>query len=132
MDPITSAIVAALSAGAAGKVGEMVFMKAYETLKAAIRKKFGSESNVAEAVAVLENEPDFKPNQEALAGRIQQVNGAADNDLLRLAEALTAALKQTDEGKEALKKYKVTIQDSQVGVVGDNAQVEGGIHFGRK
>ena len=132
MDPITSAIVAALSAGAVGKVGEMVFMKAYETLKAAIRQKFGSESKVAEAVAVLENEPDFKPNQEALAGRIEQVQAAADNDLLQLAEALTAALQQTDEGKVALKKYKVTIQNSQVGVVGDNAQVEDGIHFGKK
>jgi hypothetical protein len=132
MDPITSAIVAALSAGAVGKVGEMAFMKAYETLKASIRQKFGRESKVAGAVAVLEDAPDFKPNQETLAGRIRQVNAAEDNDLLQLAEALTAALQQTDEGKAALKKYRVTIQGSQVGFIGDNATVKGGIHFGKK
>ena len=45
---------------------------------------------------------------------------------------MTSALQQSDEGKVALKKYNVTIQDSQVGVVGDNTQVKGGIHFGKK
>lgn len=32
----------------------------------------------------------------------------------------------------ALAKYKVHIENSQVGVVGDNAHVEGGMHFGKK
>jgi hypothetical protein len=131
MDPITSAIVAAVSAGAAGKAGEMVFTKAYEALKTAIRKKFGGESKVITAVAELENEPDFKPNQEALAGRMQQVQATEDGDLLKLAEALMVAMQQTDEGRSALAKYKVSIQNSEVGIVGDNARVEGGMHFGK-
>ena len=132
MDPITGVIVAALSAGVAGKAGEMVFKNTYEALKTAIRKKYGKESKVAAAVLALENEPDFKPNQEALAGRIEQVHAAADSDLLKLAEALTATLQKSAEGRAALAKYHVIIQDSQVGVVGDNTRVEGGMHFGKK
>ena len=65
MDPITGVIVAALSAGVAGKAGEMVLKNTYEALKTAIRKKYGKESKVAAAVLALENEPDSKPNREA-------------------------------------------------------------------
>ena len=132
MDPITGAIVAAVSAGVAGKAGEMAFKSAYEALKTAIRKKFGSQSKVVKAVSELENEPDFKSNQDAFAGRMEQVRAAADSDLLKLTKVLTVALQQTDPGRTALAKYSASIHDSQVGVVGDNAQVEGGIHFGKK
>jgi hypothetical protein len=45
---------------------------------------------------------------------------------------LTAALQKTSEGRAAMAKYHVNIRDSEVGIVGDNARVEGGIHFGKK
>lgn len=136
MDPITTAIVAALSAGAAGvaaqasEVGKLVVKDAYEALKAAIRKKFGPDSNVVAAVSELEKEPDFKPNREVLAGRIEQVDAASDDDLLKRVDDLVKALEKSTEGRSALAKHHVNIQDSQVGVVGDNARVEGGVHFG--
>jgi hypothetical protein len=131
MDPITAAILAALAAGVvagATEVGTKLIVDAYEALKAALKKKFGPDSKVVEAVNTLEKEPDFKPNQEALAGRVEQVKAAADPELVKLAQALVEALKTTAEGQQAVSKYH--IQDSQVGVVGDKAHVEGGIHFG--
>lgn len=138
MDPITTAIVAALSEGVAGmatqatEVGKMMVKDTYDAIKKAIQKKFGDDSKVIKAVTELEKEPDFKPNRDALAGRIEQADAAADKDLLKLAEALMAALQKTTEGRSALSKYNVRIENSQVGIVGDNAHVEGGLHFGDK
>jgi hypothetical protein len=127
MDPITSAIVSALSAQV-----PVVVKDAYDALKAAIGKKFGKASKVAEAVVAVEKEPEFKPNREALAGRLAQVQAVSDSDLLKLTEALVEALKKSEEGRAALSKYNVTIADSDVGVIGDHTHIEGGLHFGKK
>ena len=134
MDPVTGAIVAALAAGVASgatKVGEKVIVGAYDALKAALKKKYGEDSKVAHAVAAVEEEPDFKPNQEALAGRIEQAKAADDPQLQQLAQALLDALKDTSAGKKALSKYHIEAHDSEIGVIGDGAHVEGGIHFGK-
>ena len=75
MDPITTSIVAALAVGVAGsakQVGQKVLVDAYDALKAAIKNKYGIDSNIAQAVTKLEKEPDFEPNQAALAGRVEQ------------------------------------------------------------
>jgi polyisoprenoid-binding protein YceI len=139
MDPITGAIVSYLSTAAAGmaagataEAGKLMISDAYQSLKSTIQKKFGSESKAAKAVAALEQEPDFKPNQEALAGRLEQAGAAEDTELQKLAAALVEALRQSEEGQAALAKYQVSISNSEVGVVGDHARVSGGIHFGRK
>lgn len=106
--------------------------QSYDKLKTALRNKFGEKSIIDKAVTALEAEPDFKPNRNTLAGRIEQVQASADSDLLKLAGDLTAALQKTAEGRAVLAKYQVNIQNSEVGVVGDHTRVEGGIHFGDK
>jgi hypothetical protein len=139
IDPITGAIVSYLSttaatmtAGATAEAGKLMIGDAYKALKGALQRKFGADSKAVKAVAELEAEPDFKPNQEALAGRLEQAGATDDQDLQKLAAALVEALQQSSEGKAALAKYQVSITNSEVGVVGDNAQVSGGIHFGKK
>jgi hypothetical protein len=135
VDPITGAIVAALAAGVAsgaGEVGKRAVVDSYEGLKAAIMKKFGKDSKIVQAVNAVEEEPQFEPNQVALAGRIEQENAAEDEELVKLAQTLLGALKETPKGQEAVSKYNIQMHDSQVGVVGDNAEVSGGIHFGSK
>jgi hypothetical protein len=134
MDPITGAIVAALAAGVLGgatEVGKKVVVDAYEALKAAIKKKYGEDSKVVQAVADVEEEPDFKPNQDALAGRVEQTQAAQDPDLVKLAQSLLDALKETPQGQQAVSKYNIQAIDSEIGVIGDNAHVEGGIKFDR-
>jgi hypothetical protein len=131
MDPITGAILAALAAGVVTgvtEVGKKLLVDAYDALKAAIKKKFGPDSKIAQAVAKVEEEPDYEPNQADLAGRVEQTQAAQDPELVKLAQALLDALKDTDAGQQAISKYNV--QDSQAGVIGDRAHVEGGVHFG--
>lgn len=128
MDPITAAILAALAAGIAEGLGAT----AYNALKEAIQRKFGKDSKLSQAMAVVEQEPDFEPNQTALAGRVQQTNAAQDPELLDLAERLTEALRQTPAGQQAVSKYHIEVQGGQVGVIGDNATIKGGLHFGDK
>jgi hypothetical protein len=131
MDPITSAIVAFLAAQIP-EAGKVVVKDAYNALKTAIRNKFGQSSKVDEAVQTLEKEPDFEPNRTALAGRIEQARATEDTDLMKLAKVLTEALSQSAEGRAALSKYNVTIENSDVGVIGDHAHIEGGMHFGKQ
>jgi len=133
MDPITGAIVAALAAGVLGgatEVGKKVVVDAYEALKAAIKQKYGEGSKIAQAVEDAEEEPDFKPNQDALAGRFEQTNATEDDELVKLAQTLLDALKETPKGQQAVSKYNIRATDSEIGVIGDNAEIKGGIHFG--
>lgn len=134
MDPITGAIVAALAAGVLGgatEVGKKIIVDTYEALKAAIKKKYGEDSKVTQAIADVEEEPDFKPNQDALAGRVEQANANEDDELVKLAQTLLDALKETPKGQEAVSKYNIHAENSEIGVIGDRAHVEGGIKFGK-
>ncbi len=80
----------------------------------------------------VEEEPDYKPNQQDLAGRVEQTNAASDSELLDLAKALVEALQTTTAGQHAMSKYNIDVSRGYVGVIGDNARVEGGIYFGSK
>jgi hypothetical protein len=133
MDPITAAILASAAAGVvsgASEVGKQVVVDAYQALKAAIQRKYGAESKLAAAVEAVEDEPEFEPNRQALAGRVKQTDADEDPELSSLAEELLVALEETKQGKQALRKYDIQVSGGQVGVIGDHAQIEGGIHFG--
>ena len=126
MDPITGAIIAALAAG----VAEGVASEAYKALTGAIKRKVGARSDVAEAVEKLEEKPESEGRKTMLAEEVADANLAQDEELVRQAQGLIAALEETKAGQQALGKYNVQVQDSQVGVIGDHTKVEGGIHFG--
>jgi len=106
MDPITTAIIAALAAGAASgvtEVGKQAIVDGYNALKSAIQRKFGADSKLAAAVDDLEKEPEFKPNQEALVGRVAQVDAAADAELKQLAQALLDTITAQPGGDQIIK-----------------------------
>ena len=42
------------------------------------------------------------------------------------------AIDESPQGQQALSKYNVQISGGQVGVVGDNTRITGGIHFGKE
>jgi len=61
LDPITTAIVAALAAGAnsaAGDVAKKAIVDGYNGLKDVLKKKFGNDNSVTKAVDALESEPE--------------------------------------------------------------------------
>ena len=134
MDPITAAIVAALVAGVAAgttEMGKKVIVDAYEALKDAIKKKFGADSDLAEAVEKLEKKPDSTGRKETLKEEVEAAKAAADPQLQELAQALIEALKSTPKGAEEVSKFKIDARGAQIGIIGDDAKVEGGMHFGK-
>jgi hypothetical protein len=52
-----------------------------------------------------------------------------DTQIAALAQQLIEALKATEAGRTALAKYQIDATGAHVGVMGDGARIEGGIHF---
>ncbi|MDN0084941.1 hypothetical protein QU487_19685 [Crenobacter sp. SG2305] len=96
MDPIATAIIAALAAettAGATDVAKKAIEDSYEELKSLLKKKFGSNSEVASAVESLENKPDSTGRQQTLAEELKLVQASADPEVLATAQALLAHLK---------------------------------------
>lgn len=103
MDPVTTAIIAAVATGAAGAAKEVsgqVIVDAYNGLKTVIKRKFGADSKVVEAIQNYEDEPDFDPNKSALEGRVKQANLNDDEEVQKAAEKLLAELKALPGGEK--------------------------------
>lgn len=135
MDPVSSAIIAAVTAGASGgvtSVGKEAIVDAYKGLKNWIIKKVGKDSKVTTAIAEVEQSPDSKARQMVLAEEMGIAKIADESELLTLANQLIGALKETAAGRQAVAKFQVDAKGAQVGVIGDHAKVEGGLHFGAK
>ncbi len=105
MDPITSAIVAAVSAGAIGgltEVGKTVLTDAYGKLKALLVKKFGKESEVVQAVEQVEAKPASEARQATLAEEVAAVKADQESELLQVAQALLQVLPSSPEHAQHL------------------------------
>ncbi len=84
MDPVTMAIVGALSAGvvdSAGQVGEHVLADAYTGLKAVLIRKFGTQSEVAKAVEGVETRPESVSRQGTLGEEIAAIKADQDPEV---------------------------------------------------
>ena len=109
MDPITLAIVAAVTGGvtsSAGKVAEKAIVDAYEGLKGLIKKKFGVAAKVPKAIDDLESEPDFKPFQEGLKQRVESSMLNKDMEIVKAAQELLTLLKAKPDGKQAIQNIQ--------------------------
>ena len=83
MDPITLAIVGALA-----KVGEEAIKDAYHALKAAIKAKFGSKSELVKAVDSLEKQPASAGRKETLHEEVVSAKADKDPELLKAANQI--------------------------------------------
>src|SRR5215813_9423372 len=93
MDPITTAIVAALSAGAVNgltEVSKTAITDAYHTLRDLLIQKFGASSKMVKAIDQLETEPESIDRCETLQDEIVAVNADQDHDLLTAAKHVLA------------------------------------------
>ena len=89
MEPVTTAIVAAIAAGVArgaGGVGEGLLGDAYAALKAVLLRKFGG-SDLANAVDELEARPESDGRQQVLAEEVAGSGADRDPELLAAAKA---------------------------------------------
>lgn len=107
MDPVTTAFIAAVAAGAAGgvgKVAEEAIVDGYNALKAALRRKFGAESEVAEAVEKVEAKPESAGRRETLKEEVAAAGADQDPELRQAAEGLLERLKAQPGGAESVQQ----------------------------
>jgi formylglycine-generating enzyme required for sulfatase activity/energy-coupling factor transporter ATP-binding protein EcfA2 len=129
---ISTAIIAALSAGVTGgvtAVGKQAILDSYEALKKAIKSKFGKQSSSAKAIEELEHNPHEEGHQLILKGNMALEKVGTDPDIVGIARELIIALHESESGRKALAKYNVDAKGAQIGGIGDNWHIEGGIHF---
>ena len=129
MDPISTAIVAAVSSGMTA-VGKEGILDAYKGIKNAIKSRFGKDNNISKTITDLEADPKSKGRQLLLAEHIATAEANQDPDILKVAQKLTEALQSIETGRKAIAKFQIDARNVQVGVNGDHAHIEGGIHFG--
>jgi hypothetical protein len=102
MDPVTTAIVAALTAGAAAGLtdtAKTAITEAYQTLKGLLQKKFGGESNLVKSVEVLEARPASVQRQQILDEEIIDVRAYQDPDIVQAVQSLLNQIKAQPDGE---------------------------------
>jgi hypothetical protein len=100
---IMSAIVAALSAGAATgatEAGKKAIVDAYDGLKSLIKKRFGGNSEAAVALDKLEAKPDSEGRKQTLSEELESAGAASDPELVSAAQALTALIRALPNGEK--------------------------------
>ena len=105
MDPVTLAIIAGLSAGATSGVSDAAkkaVVDGYEGLKALIKKKFGSNSDVADAIEKLQAKPDSSGRRETLAEELKAVDAGVEPEVLAAARTLLELIKALPQGEQHL------------------------------
>jgi hypothetical protein len=120
MDPITTAIVVAVSAGAAAgttEVGKKAIVDAYNGLKNLIIKKFGNNSPVIKAVNNLEAEQDSKGLQKVLNEKVTAMQADKDSELIESAQRI---LNIVQSKQASVSKFTVQADNIQGLVQADN------------
>jgi Het-E N-terminal domain len=99
MDPITTAIVAALAG-----LSNTVVKDAYEGLKAMIVRKFGNESDLAKAVEHLEKKPDSPGRAQMVTEEMAAAKGEGDGELLAAARLLLEKIQSQPDGQARIQQ----------------------------
>ena len=123
MDPITTAIVGALA-----NLSQDAIKDAYGTLKAALKKKFGSESDLVDAVDKLEKKPDSEARKATVREEVEITKLNDDPKIIWLAQDLLDKIKEQPDGRQIINQTQ-TNEVSSVTVGGDfefNPVQEGG------
>jgi hypothetical protein len=115
MDPITTAIVAAL----AKSLSQDVCKDSYVALKDALKKKFGHQSDLVDAVDKLEKNPDSEGRKTTLQEEVEISKVNDDPEILKLVQNLLDQIKEQPGGQQIINQTQ-TNQVSDVIVNGGN------------
>jgi hypothetical protein len=99
MDLIYSAIIAAL-----GKLGEHTIKDGYEVLKALIKRKFGQNKDLNEAIQKIEDKPESPGRRETLKEEIAASKVDHDEEIVKAAAALLEKLKVLPGGQQIIQQ----------------------------
>jgi hypothetical protein len=106
MDPITSAIVL----GVAGNLATDAIKAAYTSLKDALTKKHGMDSDLVDAVNKLEKTPDRDDRKATVEAEVKIAKANDDTELVKLAQDLLNQLKEQPGGTTSITQ---NVRDSQ-------------------
>ena len=98
MDAITLAIVT----GLAIPLTKDAIADAYAALKAALKKKFGDESDVVNAVEQLEKKPDSEGRKATLQEEVENAKVNDDTEIVKLAQDFLNQLKEQPGGQQVI------------------------------
>ena len=121
MDVITTAIIAALAA-----LSKEAIKDSYNALKSALKKKFGSDSDLVDAVEKLEKKPDSEGRKAMLQEEVETAKVNDDNDIIRLAQDLLDKIKEQPGGQQVITqnisnvKYAATSGSGNANISGIN------------
>jgi hypothetical protein len=102
-DIVANAVVAALSPGAvagATDTAKSAIADAYEGLKSLLKKKFGHDSDVAEAIDMLEAKPDSDARKILLVEELKAVNSTSDRGVVSAAQSLLELIPTLPQGEK--------------------------------
>ena len=125
MDPISAAILA-VAPTLASDVVTSVVKDAYAGVKELIRRKWGENGALDQAMTAVEQKPDSKGKAAVLEEEVAAAGAGKDADLLAAVQKLIEAMKQEGLGGKAIEGIKITISGGTVqGIVGaDKVKVD--------
>lgn len=88
METLTAAIMAAL-----GNLGVKAVGDAYEGVKTLVLRKFGAESDLADALKKLEQKPEAQARQQLLKEEAAAVGADKDEEIMKAVQVLLDAVK---------------------------------------
>jgi hypothetical protein len=97
MDPLSAAIIAAVTAGlvkGAGDISQKILVDGYERLKALLARRFGDRSEVVQAVQGLEARPDSAARRDLVVEEVQHSGAGSDEELLTMARDLLSRIQE--------------------------------------
>jgi len=97
MDPITTAIVAGIA-----NTSKDAIKDCYGCLKTSLKKKFGSESDLIDAIDKLEKKPDSQARKASLQEEIEIAKVNDCLEIVSLAEDLRHKLQEQSQGEPIL------------------------------
>ena len=130
MDPITTAILAALAAGAKN-VGERALSDAYSVLKDVITRRFGRNSDLDRAVREVEARPEASDRRKALQQAVSRVKADRDFTLYDAAQAVLDEIEARPDGPwiiQEVRSGRDTIFQGK-GVVGPHGRYYEGPYY---
>jgi disulfide oxidoreductase YuzD len=130
MDPITTAVVAALPTLASDLVKSSV-KDAYDALKTAIRRRWGETSPVASAVDAFEGDPGSSEHAQSLAQKIAETKATEDPEVMKALAKLAASLAKPDIAGSATTEINLNIRGGNLqGVIGAQHVTVATLSFG--
>jgi hypothetical protein len=130
MDPITTAIVAALPAMSSDLVKSAV-KDAYDGLKAVIRRKWGEAGRLPKAVEDLEENPKSEGKAMVLERQVAETKAVEDTEVMQALAKLVSELKEAKIGGEAIANIAIHISGGTIqGVVGAREVNVSSMNFG--